>query len=320
MSGSTLTLPVPDDFVLFKAVCSYGYFLLAPNRWDRRTGRFHRVFRGNRDRIIRVTMNQTDARPDRLRLTCDRKLAADEAAAIKQQTTRMLRIDEDQAAWYRVHPIARRRRFGRMFRSADLFEDMVKTITGCNVTWRNTMTMNTLLVEHVGQGGWPTPAMVTDFGSERLKIRCKVGYRAERIVRLAEAFLDGSLDPAWYEDPARTTDELFHAIKALYGFGDYAANNMLQLLGHYDRLPIDTETYRHFCLTQNIKRPKDPTRLHRRIERYYGKFQPFAFKAYWFELWSNYEQRYGPARGWCPDETGPNFTAATLNQPAGANV
>jgi len=274
MPGSTLTLPVPDNFVLFKAVCSYGYFLLAPNRWDRQTGRFHRVFRGQRNRIIRVAISQTEARPDRLRLRCDRKLTTGEADAIKQQTVRMLRVDEDQSAWHRVHPRAKRRRFGRMFRSPDLFEDMVKTITGCNVTWRNTMTMNRRLVEHVGAGGWPTPAMVSDFGSERLKNKCKVGYRAERIVRLAEAFLDGSIDPDWYEDPARTSDELFHAVKALYGFGEYAANNMLQLLGRYDRLPIDTETYRHFCLTQHIKRPQDPTKLHRRIERHYGRYQP----------------------------------------------
>lgn len=316
MPGCTLTLPVPDDFVLFKAVCSYGYFLLAPNRWDREAGRFHRVFRapGPRAQIVRVAISQTDTRPDRLRLQCDRAVTPDAAASIRRQTIRMLRIDEDQRPWYRVHPAARRRRFGRMFRSPDLFEDMVKTITGCNVTWRNTMTMNRLLVEHVGHGGWPTPAMIADFGGERLKTRCKVGYRAERIVRLAERFLDGSLDPAWYEAPGRTTDELFDALKALYGFGDYAANNMLQLLGHYDRLPIDTETYRHFCLTQNIKRPEDPTRLHKRIERHYGRFRPFQFKAYWFELWGNYEQRLGPARGWCPDETGPNFTAATLNE------
>ncbi len=314
MPGSTLTIPVPDDFVLFKAVCSYGYFLLAPNRWDRQAGKLHRVFRGDRQRVIRVTIAQTARHPGRLRLSADRKLTPRETQQIKQQTTRMLRIDEDQAAWYRVHRQAKRRRFGRMFRSADLWEDMVKTITGCNVTWRNTMTMNARLVERVGYGGWPSPGSVVDFGTERLQTECRVGYRAERIVRLAEAFLDGTIDAAWYESSERTTDELYHAVKSIYGFGEYATNNVLQLLGRYDRLPIDTETYRHFCLTQNIKRPKDPTKLHRRIERYYAQFNPFPFKAYWFELWSNYEQRYGPANGWCPDETGPNFTAATLNK------
>lgn len=315
-NGSVLTMPVPPDFQLFKAVCSYGYFLLAPNRWDRQTGRFHRVFRapGRRGRIIRVTMSQTRSNPGKLRLACDRKVQPGEAAAIKQQTTRMLRIDEDQSAWYRVHKLARRHRFGRMFRSADLWEDMVKTITGCNVTWRNTMTMNARLVERVGHGGWPTPAMAADFGAERLKVECRVGYRAERIVRLAEGFLDGAVDPAWYESPDRTTDELYQQIMSLYGFGEYATNNVLQLLGRYDRLPIDTETYRHFCDVHGLKRPKDPTKLHMKIDRYYGAHDPFPFKAYWYELWRGYEKRYGPAEAWCPDETGPNFTAATLNK------
>ncbi len=314
MPGSKLTIPVPADFVLFKAVCSYGYFLLAPNRWDRRTGKFHRVFRGHRQRIIPVVISQSARSPRSLRLACDRTVSRSEAQDIKRQTIRMLRIDEDQSGWYRVHPVARRRGFGRMFRSPDLWEDMVKTITGCNVTWRNTMTMNARLVECAGQGGFPTPAMVVDFGVERLQTQCRVGYRAERIVRLAQGFLDGSFDPAWYEAEQRTTDELYDALMSVYGFGAYATNNVLQLLGRYDRLPIDTETYRHFCATQGIKRPKDPAKLHRRIERYYARYDPFRFKAYWYELWCNYEKRFGPAKGWCPDETGPNFTASALNQ------
>ncbi|VAX41960.1 hypothetical protein MNBD_PLANCTO03-2280, partial [hydrothermal vent metagenome] len=32
--GTRLTIRVPADFVLSRDVCSYGYFLLAPNRWD----------------------------------------------------------------------------------------------------------------------------------------------------------------------------------------------------------------------------------------------------------------------------------------------
>ena len=32
--GTRLTITPPEDFVLARDVCSYGYFLLAPNRWN----------------------------------------------------------------------------------------------------------------------------------------------------------------------------------------------------------------------------------------------------------------------------------------------
>jgi 3-methyladenine DNA glycosylase/8-oxoguanine DNA glycosylase len=216
-----------------------------------------------------------------------------------------------------VHPLAKRRRFDRMFRSPTLFEDMVKTITSCNVTWRNTIAMNRLMVEHVGNGGFPTPEQLADYGEERLKARCKVGYRAERIVRLARAVADGNLDLARFEDPTRTSDELYESFRGIHGLGPYAAANLCHLVGRYDRLPIDTETYRHFCLHFNVKRPKGNdakglARLHRKIEKHYAQFAPYPFLAYWFELWEDYQSRKGPAWRWDRDTTGTEFTAALL--------
>ncbi len=237
-------------------------------------------------------------------------------AFVKAQATRMLRLDEDPRLWQALCPDAKKLGFGRMFRSPTFFEDLVKTITSCNVTWRNTTTMNRLMVEHVGHGGFPTPAQLADFGEDNLKARTKVGYRAQRIVRLARDVEDGELDLAWFEHPSRTTDELFDALKNIHGIGPYAAGNLCHLLGHYDRIAIDTETYRHFCHHHGVKRPKSPAglaKLDRKIERHYGAFAPFQFKAYWFELWRDYESRYGRAWTWDRDTTGQNFTAAILS-------
>ena len=49
------------------------------------------------------------------------------------------------------------------------------------------------------------------------------------------------------------------------------------------------------------------------ITEHYARYQPFAFKAYWFKLWSDYESRYGRAWTWDRDTTGTQFTAAVLN-------
>jgi 3-methyladenine DNA glycosylase/8-oxoguanine DNA glycosylase len=309
-SVSQITLKKPHGFDLSLAVASYGYFLLAPNYWDIKRAELGRPLHRRDGRIVRCVISQ---RSDAIVIACDRSLPRNEHPAVKQQVARMLRLKEDQRDWHRICPDAKRAKFGWMFRSPTLFEDMVKTITSCNVTWRNTIVMNRLLVEHVGDGAFPTPIQIVEFGSDRLKMRCKVGYRAERIVRLARGILEGAIDLDWFEQPQRTSSEIFDAIRKLYGFGPYAAGNLCHLLGRYDKLAIDTETYRHFCHHYRIPRPDNPLTLHDRIEQHYGRFGDYAFKAYWFELWQDYEQRYGPAYTWDRDTTGQNFTAAVLN-------
>jgi len=259
---STLTLPVPHRFDLARAVCSYGYFILAPNRWDIARQRFARPLRLPDESLVETEARQVKTR---LVIACGRPLQRDEQACVKDAYRRMLRFDEDFTDWRKLHPQAARRGFERLFRSPTFFEDAVKTITGCNVTWTNTIRMNELLCAHYGDGGFPSPRKLARAKAETVKKTCKVGYRAERIVRLAQAIERGDIDPAWFEYASHPTDTLFAELKNLYGFGDYAANNMLQLLGRYDRLPIDSETYRHFCQLKHIDRPKDPTELHPRI-------------------------------------------------------
>ncbi len=316
MPASTLKLDVPRGFSLKHAVCSYGYFLLAPNYWDVARRALGRPLRTNDGRLVRCVLQQpgnTAGKP--LQIVTDRSVERSQHAALRAQVARMLRLDEDQSDWFRVCPQAKRRSFGPMFRSPSLFEDIVKTITSCNVSWRNTITMNRRMCELVGDGGFPTPAQLADFGEARLKEQCRVGYRAQRIVRLARHVADGSLDLAWFEQPQRTTDELFAALKQIHGLGPYAAGNLCHLLGRYDRLAIDTETYRHFCLHHHVPRPKTPAgirKLEQRIQRHYAAFAPFQFKAYWFELWRDHEARYGRAWTWDRDTTGQNFTAAVL--------
>ncbi len=314
-AGSTLTLPVPRGFDLKKAVCSYGYFLLAPNHWDVKRRVLYRPVRTSRGGLVRCVVRQNKT-GSALKLLCNRAVPRGEQAFVKAQVSRMLRLDEDQRAWFSACPEAKKRGFGPMFRSPTLFEDIVKTITSCNVTWRNTTTMNRMMVERVGHGGFPTPRQLADFGADNLKAQCKVGYRAERIVRLARDVLDGALDLAWFEAPQRESDALFDALKAIHGLGPYAAGNLCHLLGVYDRLAIDTETYRHFCHHYGVKRPKTAaglTKLDRKIERHYAALSPFQFKAYWFELWCDYESRYGRAWTWDRETTGQNFTAAVLS-------
>lgn len=315
MAIRSFTLACPPGFALPLAVCSYGYFLLEPNRWQPGTRTLDRALHGEDDRVVRVTIAQHE--PRALRVRCDSPITTNERAALTGQITRMLRLDQPAEIvrrFQRMYPAAKKAGFGWMFRSPTLFEDIVKTMTGCNVTWTSTMRMNRLLCEHVGRGAFPTPAQLARLRPSWVKQRCKVGYRAERIVRLARDVDAGKLDLAWFDDRDHGTDEVFDRLTDIYGIGEYAAGNICQLLGRYDRLAIDTETYRHFEEEHGASRGDNPKELHPRIERHYARFAPYQFLAYWFDLWDAYQRRFGHAWGWDAEKHGPNFTAATLKK------
>ncbi len=280
--------PLPARFDLTTAVCSYGYYVLAPNHWDKAKRTLHHPFRGARGRLIATKVSQNDGV---LRVRSSASVSAAERQTVRRQLSRMLRLDEDLGPWFKLHAAARRKGFGRLYRSATLFEDIVKTITACNVGWAQTVRMNQLLVDHFGRGGFPTPAQLAAVPAEDVKQVCRVGYRAERIVRLARDVESGKLDLNTFEDATRDTVEVYRDLRAIYGIGDYAANNLLQLVGRYDRLAIDSETYRHFREVHDTPTPKTASglrRLHRRIERHYDRFAPYQYLAYWFELWHRY--------------------------------
>lgn len=308
---------MPRGFDLRRAVCSYGYFILAPNRWDATTQAFHRPLSLADGSSVQVVVKQDD--DGAVTVAAKRRLGSAERDEVRRQLGRMLRVDEDFSAFWRLHPQAKRQRFGRLLRSPTFFEDAVKTITGCNVSWPNTVRMNRLLCEHVGDpgtGAFPTAEQVAALTPAKLAELAKVGYRAERIVRLARDLVEGRLDGAWFEDPRRTSDEVYHGLLKIHGLGPYAAGNLSQLLGHYDRLAIDTETYRHFCGEHGIERPRDPKTLHDAIEKRYASYAPYQFLAYWFEIWRFYEAFIGrPGWRWKPDE-GTRFTAAVFRSEA----
>src|SRR6185295_18156340 len=120
-----------------------------------------------------------------------------------------------------------------------------------------------------------------------LRARCRVGYRDARIIETARMFAKGELDAAWFEDPATGDEALHEALLELPGIGPYAAANIMQLLGRYHRLPLDTESVRH---GRDILGSKGSgAKIMKRIHRHYEPFGAHRFRSYWLELWDFYE-------------------------------
>ncbi|MCC6426129.1 MAG: hypothetical protein IT435_04840 [Phycisphaerales bacterium] len=324
---SRFTIPVPADFNLPRDACSYGYFLLFPNNWDPAESVFTRIL-DLKDGPATLRITQAKGAGAALRVDSGRTLSGVDRNTARDQITRMFRLDEDKAHADRFHGLDPRfKKSGRfrLMRSPTLFEDVIKTVTSCNVTWGSTILMNRRLCECFGRSGaFPTPQKLARTAPALLRGRCSVGYRDTRIVELAMLFSGkkvvtgikkkelAPVDAAWLEDPATPDDQVFEALLELPGIGPYAAANIMQLLGRYSRLPLDTESVRHGKMVLGFR--GSSAQIMKRVHKHFAPMEDQAFRSYWFELWTFYEAKHGPAWTWQRDSTGKMFTAAQLSK------
>lgn len=346
--ASRISVRPPSDYLLSRDVCSYGYFLLAPSRWDVHRARLGRVFLLS-DGPVYAEIEQPNGEGGALRIVLSRALSSNERREFVAQVTRMLRLDEDSthiAAFHAVDPRWQRLGRGRLYRSPTLFEDVLKTVTSCNVQWPGTISMNRRLCEVLGEHvelGWdgsrvvlgggggrsrpptdarvrlyafPSPEKIARTRPATLRARCRTGYRDRRIVELARLFASppsrGGIDQAWMEDPNTPDEDLHEALLELPGVGPYAAANIMQLLGRYARLPLDTESVRHGRSLLGYK--GSSAQVMKKVKAHYAPFGQHSFRSYWFEMWEFYESKHGPAHTWDRDTTGAMFTAALLSK------
>ncbi len=319
--GSTLKITTPRDYDLTRDVCSYGYFVLAPNLWDTKKQTLTRplhLANGPTTVVLRSLSPPGERAGVRgssgssaLEAKFDRTLSAAERAEAKRLISRMLRLNEDEShskGFHAADPRWKKSGRARLFRSPTLFEDVVKTVTSCNVAWPSTVNMNKQMVRHLGQlGCFPTQTRMARARAGTLRGRCRVGYRDQRLIDLAKMFHRGDIDEAWLEHPATPDDEVFEFLKSLPGIGPYAAGNIMMLLGRYSRLAIDTETVRHGKAALGLT--GTDRQIIKKLEKHYEPFEEYKFKSYWFELWTFYETKQGPSETWDREKTATAFTA-----------
>ena len=162
---STFRITTPADFVLARDVCSYGYFLLEPNHWDPAGMVFRTTMDlGGKAVTVRVTQGKGEERKHTysslkrlggvpLVVRADCSLDAAEKKGVRGAIARMLNLDESReriGEFHRLDKRFKRSGRGRLMRSPTLFEDVLKTVTSCNVQWPSTIIMNRRLCEVVG--------------------------------------------------------------------------------------------------------------------------------------------------------------------------
>ncbi|NLX14667.1 MAG: hypothetical protein GXY44_13580 [Phycisphaerales bacterium] len=309
-----IVMATPMDFAFLSAVCTHGFFMLAPNHWDPRRQRLATTITIDDSTAVAVMIRAPDAM---VIVRSDEPIRKDARAMIRLAVRRMLRLDEDLSPFHSLcrqsptHRPAGRIRFGRLLRSATLFEDIVKVICTCNVGWTHTVNMVDKLVEHWGiptadgtSRGFPTPQRLAGIPAPELKSKARLGYRADFIHRLARDIAEERMDLSAIANFTGPSEDLMRLLRECKGIGPYAAAHITMLLGRYDRLAVDTEMVRFF-------KEKHPRRKFApaSVEKYYRHWQPYQFLAYWFELWSDYVARHGRSEQWSAQGIGKAITA-----------
>jgi 3-methyladenine DNA glycosylase/8-oxoguanine DNA glycosylase len=133
---------------------------------------------------------------------------------------------------------------GRMLRGSSFYEDFINTVLTVNTSWSGTCRMVAALVAEPGDGAFPRPQMLLDYGEDRLRERTKLGFRARTVVAATRRMLeDGAISPSGEGVPERLEHDY---LISLNGIGPYAAAHCRMLLHDFSRIPVDSSVVAYF--------------------------------------------------------------------------
>ena len=280
------TIKTPPSFNFGLTVQSHGWYNLAPFQFDESRKTLSYPFLEAR-KVVNTTVSHSKAG---LKIDLDR--AVSEKSLIAEKVRHIFRLDDDLDGFYREFCGApefewvRSRGAGRLLRSPTVYEDLVKTMCTTNCSWGLTTKMVENLVELLGEKSkdgtstFPTPEAMASEGEKFFREKIKAGYRSPYFVTLAESVASKKLDPETWIHSGLPTPELKNEIKSVKGIGDYAAENMLKLLGRYDGLALDSWLRAQFYKKHNKGRKCSD----KKIDKHYQKFSDWKGLAIWCDM------------------------------------
>ncbi len=294
----TITLKTPPDFRFWPTAMSHGWCELVPYRCDEEARHLERLLQLRDGTILRLILRDSHFKPGALKIEVEgvEKVTPKQSAEIQAALRRCLELDRDLSDMYAVlreHP-----RYawveplgaGRMLASPTVWEDLVKTLFTTNTVWGATKNMCNRLVTlgdpyADGSHAFPTPERIAAMNVDDLNTYTRAGYRSAYLHLLATRIASGELEVESWRDTGISSDDLYKRIRGLKGFGDYAAGNLLRLLGHFDRLATDT-VCREVYKTQ-INNGTPPVN-DKEIAAYYEPFGKWRGLAQWMDVMYTY--------------------------------
>jgi 3-methyladenine DNA glycosylase/8-oxoguanine DNA glycosylase len=284
-----ILIQTPSTFQFKRTALSHGWSGLLPFELDCENWLLTRVLATGGARPVTVEIQTTH---DGLQVTCRERLSEKAADNVVRQVKHILRLDDDMSCFYAL--VEGEQQFswitasgaGRLIRSPTVYEDLIKTICTTNCSWAATQKMVTSLVRTLGakskdgRQSFPTPSEMALQSEDFYRSEIRAGYRAGYLKQVAEQVASGDLYVEHWLHSSLPTSELKKEIKKVKGVGEYAADNLLKLLGRYDGLALDSWLRAKFAQTHNRGRKAND----KKIERHYARFKEWRGLAIWCDM------------------------------------
>ncbi|MCA1631528.1 MAG: Fe-S cluster assembly protein HesB [Acidobacteria bacterium] len=285
-----ITIRTPPDFNFKRTAASHGWSELLPFRIDDKWMKLSRVLDVGANRKP-VSVEITGAKGG-LRVSVEGELPPAAVEKVRRDVRHMLRLDDPLGVFYAemakepAFAWVARAGAGRLLRAPTVFEDLVKTVCTTNCSWSLTKTMVSRLVVNLGRpargGGhsFPTAATLAEAPLSFFREEMRSGYRAPYFKELAGRVASGELDVEGWLTSELPTPELKRAMKQVKGVGDYAAENLLKLVGRYDVLALDSWVRSTYARLHNQGRAA----ADKKIARHYARFREWRGLALWCDM------------------------------------
>lgn len=287
-----LDIHLPKNFNFEAATTDHGWYLLPPFYLGKDKKTFVRVEKMLSGRVISWEIENSNDQLH-IKIRDDEKLTDREVAEVIQKVQWMYRVNEDLTDFYELCNLNTgwsnvvKLQKGRLLRSPNLFEDIIKTILTTNTTWARTVSMTENFVKHLGEKysddsdmySFPTAESILEKGEEFLDKTVRLGYRSKYIYDFAVEYSNGNYHFQDWLNPSVSTEDIAREIKKIRGVGPYALSIILMLVGRYDFLPIDSEFKKH--VTTKYYPGTSPSK--NQMMKIYEDWKEYKFLAYWFD-------------------------------------
>ena len=284
-----IKISTPSNFSFRRTVMSHGWYALPPFEFDKQNWTLVRVIDLGSSKPVTVTISETKRG---MLVNPTRPVGKRAGEKIVRDVRHMFRLDDDMSIFYAA--VSQQPEFawvatqgaGRLLRSPTVFEDLVKMICTTNCSWALTEKMVNSLVDELGRESndgrktFPTPEVMAEKSEKFYRERIRSGYRAPYLNELAQRVASGELDVESWLHSELPHDQFMKELKSVKGVGNYAAENLLKLLGRYDGLALDSWTRAQFAKLRNQGRKASD----KKIARFYASFKSWRGLALWCDM------------------------------------
>ncbi len=291
-----LFIETPPNFNFKSTVYSHGWSELAPFELDDQNWVLSYVFNFGDTNTLPISTLIYEYEGKIIVETADHFADTEK---ISRAVKHILRFDDDLSEFYELLTAEKEfdwiaeKNAGRLIRSPTVFEDLIKTVCTTNCSWSLTRKMTTNLVQKLGapakdgKKAFPTAEAMASVSPEFYREEIRAGYRSPYFAEIAEQVANGKVNPEEWLETDLPTAELKKQMKKLKGVGDYAAENLLKLVGRYDGLALDSMLRKRFYDKHNSETICDDKLIH----QFYERFGSWRGLVIWCEMsrkWMNF--------------------------------